>query len=99
MNYFNDDDISERQYSYYYDLAIEQFNEGGKDQLLKQLYKATIEYLQTSDTDLDEDEFGDAMSRLFADEIETGNWDEFLRELWTASVNADSPTDDNFILI
>jgi len=98
MNYFNDDEIYERQHSYYYDLAIEKFDEGGKDELLKQLYKATIEYLQTSDTDLDEDEFGDAMSRLFADEIETGNWDEFLRELWTASVNADSPTDDNFYI-
>lgn len=98
MNYFDEDDISERQYRYYYDLAIEQFDKGGKDQLLKQLYKATIEYLQTSDTDLDEDEFGDAMSRLFADEIETGNWDEFLRQLWGAGVNADSPTDDNFYI-
>ena len=98
MNYFNDDDISDRQHSYYYDLAIEKFDEGGKDELLKQLYKATIGYLDANDTDLDEDEFGDAMSRLFADEIEMGNWDEFLRELWTASVNADSPTDDNFYI-
>ena len=98
MNYFNDDDISERQYSYYYDLAIEKFDEGGKDELLKQLYKATIKYLDANDTDLDEDEFGDAMSRLFADEIEMGNWDEFLRQLWGACVNADSPTDDNFYI-
>jgi len=94
----NDDDISERQYSYYYDLAIEKFDEGGKDELLKQLYKATIKYLDANDTDLDEDEFGDAMSRLFADEIEMGNWDEFLRQLWGACVNADSPTDDNFYI-
>lgn len=96
MNYFNDDDISDRKYSYYYNLAIEKFEEGGKDIIIKQLYNATIEYLQVLDTDLDEDEFSDIMSKLFADEIEMGNWDEFLREIWNASVSENAPDGDDF---
>ena len=96
MNYFNDDDISDRKYSYYYNLAIEKFEEGGKDIIIKQLYNATIEYLQVLDTDLDEDEFSVIMSKLFADEIQDGNWDEFLREIWNASVSENAPDGDDF---
>ena len=50
MNYFNDDDPHERQSNYNYELAHNKFQEDGKDLILKQLYNATVEYLD-ADTD------------------------------------------------
>ena len=95
MNYFNDDDPHERQSNYNYELAHNKFQEDGKDLILKQLYNATVEYLD-ADTDLDEDEFGEVMSKLFADEIQDGNWDEFLSELWSACITSQGVDDDDF---
>lgn len=95
MNYFNDDDPSERQSNYNYDLAHNKFQEDGKDIILQQLYNATVEYLD-ADTDLDEDEFGAVMSKQFADEIQDGNWNEFLSELWSACITSQGVDDDDF---
>ena len=95
MNYFNDDDPHERQSNYNYDLAHNKFQEDGKDLILKQLYNATVEYLD-AETDLDEDEFGEVMSKQFADEIQDGNWDEFLSELWSACITNQGVDDDDF---
>lgn len=95
MNYFNDDDPSERQSNYNYDLAHNKFAEDGKDLILQQLYNATVEYLD-ADTDLDEDEFGEVMSKQFADEIQDGNWNEFLSELWSACITSQGVDDDDF---
>ena len=95
MNYFNDDDPHERQSNYNYELAHNKFQEEGKDLILKQLYNATVEYLD-ADTDLDEDEFGEVMSKQFADEIQDGNWDEFLSELWSACITSQGVDDDDF---
>ena len=95
MNYFNDDDPHERQSNYNYELAHNKFQEDGKDLILKQLYNATVEYLD-AETDLDEDEFGDVMSKQFADEIQDGNWDEFLSELWSACITSQGVDDDDF---
>jgi hypothetical protein len=95
MNYFNDDDPHERQSNYNYDLAHNKFQEDGKDLILQQLYNATVEYLD-ADTDLDEDEFGEVMSKQFADEIQDGNWDEFLSELWSACITSQGVDDDDF---
>ena len=95
MNYFNDDDPHERQSNYNYELAHNKFQEDGKDLILKQLYNATVEYLD-AETDLDEDEFGNVMSKQFADEIQDGNWDEFLSELWSACITSQGVDDDDF---
>ena len=95
MNYFNDDDPSERQSNYNYELAQNKFQEDGKDLILQQLYNATVEYLD-AETDLDEDEFGNVMSKQFADEIQDGNWDEFLSELWSACITSQGVDDDDF---
>ena len=95
MNYFNDDNPPERQQDYYYQLASDRFAEDGKDIILQQLYNATVEYLD-ADTDLDEDEFGDVMSRQFADEIQDGNWNDFLSELWSACITSQGVDDDDF---
>lgn len=95
MNYFNDDDPHERQSNYNYELAHNKFQEDGKDLILQQLYNATVEYLD-AETDLDEDEFGDVMSKQFADEIQDGNWDEFLSELWSACITSQGVDDDDF---
>ncbi len=95
MNYFNDDEIYERQNDHYYELARERYDNGGKEELLKSLFNTTVEYLD-ADTDLDEDEFGDVMSRQFADEIQDGNWDEFLSELWGACITYQGVEDDSF---
>ena len=95
MNYFNDDDPSERQSNYNYELAHNKFQEDGKDIILQQLYNATVEYLD-AETDLDEDEFGAVMSKQFADEIQDGNWDEFLSELWSACITSQGVDDDDF---
>ena len=95
MNYFNDDNPPERQHDYYYQLASDRFSEDGKDIILQQLYNATVEYLD-ADTDLDEDEFGDVMSRQFADEIQDGNWNDFLSELWSACISNQGVDDDDF---
>ena len=95
MNYFNDDDPHERQSNYNYELAHNKFQEDGKDLILKQLYNATVEYLD-AETDLDEDEFGEVMSKQFADEIQDGNWDEFLSELWSACITSQGVDDDDF---
>ena len=95
MNYFNDDDPHERQSNYNYELAHNKFQEDGKDLILQQLYNATVEYLD-ADTDLDEDEFGEVMSKQFADEIQDGNWDEFLSELWSACITSQGVDDDDF---
>ncbi len=95
MNYFNDDEIYERQNDHYYELARERYDNGGKEELLKSLFNTTVEYLD-ADTDLDEDEFGDVMSRQFADEIQDGNWDEFLSELWGACITNQGVEDDSF---
>ena len=95
MTYFNDDDPSERQSNYNYELAHNKFQEDGKDLILQQLYNATVEYLD-AETDLDEDEFGDVMSKQFADEIQDGNWDEFLSELWSACITSQGVDDDDF---
>ena len=95
MNYFNDDDPHERQSNYNYELAHNKFQEDGKDLILQQLYNATVEYLD-ADTDLDEDEFGNVMSKQFADEIQDGNWDEFLSELWSACITSQGVDDDDF---
>ena len=95
MNYFNDDDPHERQSNYNYELAHNKFQEDGKDLILQQLYNATVEYLD-AETDLDEDEFGEVMSKQFADEIQDGNWDEFLSELWSACITSQGVDDDDF---
>ena len=95
MNYFNDDDPHERQSNYNYELAHNKFQEDGKDLILQQLYNATVEYLD-AETDLDEDEFGNVMSKQFADEIQDGNWDEFLSELWSACITSQGVDDDDF---
>ena len=95
MNYFNDDDPHERQSNYNYELAHNKFQEDGKDLILQQLYNATVEYLD-AETDLDEDEFGEVMSKQFADEIQDGNWDEFLSELWSACITNQGVDDDDF---
>ena len=95
MTYFNDDDPSERQSNYNYELARNKFQEDGKDLILQQLYNATVEYLD-AETDLDEDEFGNVMSKQFADEIQDGNWDEFLSELWSACITSQGVDDDDF---
>lgn len=95
MNYFNDDDPHERQSNYNYELAHNKFQEDGKDLILQQLYNATVEYLD-ADTDLDEDEFSEVMSKQFADEIQDGNWDEFLSELWSACITSQGVDDDDF---
>ena len=95
MNYFNDDDPHERQSNYNYELAHNKFQDDGKDLILQQLYNATVEYLD-AETDLDEDEFGNVMSKQFADEIQDGNWDEFLSELWSACITNQGVDDDDF---
>ena len=95
MNYFNDDDPHERQSNYNYELAHNKFQEDGKDLILQELYNATVEYLD-AETDLDEDEFGEVMSKQFADEIQDGNWDEFLSELWSACITSQGVDDDDF---
>jgi hypothetical protein len=95
MNYFNDDEIYERQNDHYYELARERYDNGGKEELLKSLFNTTVAYFD-ADTDLDEDAFGDLMSRQFADEIQDGNWDEFLSELWGACMTYQGVEDDSF---
>ena len=95
MNYFNDDDVYERQHNHYYELARERYDEGGKEELLKSLFDTTVAYFD-ADTDLDAGSFGDFMSRQFADEIQDGNWDEFLSELWGACITYQGVEDDSF---
>ena len=95
MNYFNDDEIYERQNDHYYELARERYDNGGKEELLKSLFNTTVAYFD-ADVDFHADDFGDLMSRQFADEIQDGNWDEFLSELWGACITDQGVEDDSF---
>jgi hypothetical protein len=95
MNYFNDDEIYERQNDHYYELARERYDNGGKEELLKSLFNTTVAYFD-ADVDFYADDFGDFMSRQFADEIQDGNWDEFLSELWGACMTYQGVEDDSF---
>jgi len=95
MNYFNDDDVYERQSNHYYELARERYDEGGKEELLKSLFDTTVAYFD-ADVDFHADDFSDLMSRQFADEIQDGNWDEFLRQLWGACMTYQGVDDDHF---
>ena len=95
MNYFNDDEIYERQNNHYYELANERFEDGGKEELLKSLFNVTVGYFDV-DVDFYAEDFGDLMSRQFAEEIEGGNWDEFLKQLWNACINYQGVDDDHF---
>ena len=95
MNYFNDDDVYERQSNHYYELARERYDNGGKEELLKSLFDTTVAYFN-ADVDFHAEDFGDFMSRQFADEIQDGNWDEFLSELWGACITYQGAEDDHF---
>jgi len=95
MNYFNDDEIYERQNDHYYELARERYDNGGKEELLKSLFDTTVAYFN-ADVDFHAEDFGDLMSRQFADEIQNGNWDEFLSELWGACITYQGVEDDHF---
>lgn len=97
-NYFEDDDITDRQYSRYSEMAYEKFTEGnGRDLLLRELFDATVAYLDASDTtEIDRDEFDDIMAQMFKNEIENGDWDEFLAQLWSACISNQGVYDDDF---
>jgi hypothetical protein len=95
MNYFNDDDVYERQNNHYYELANERFDDGGKEELLKSLFNVTVGYFD-ADVDFHPEDFSDLMTRQFADEFQDGNWDEFLRQLWNACINYQGVDDDHF---
>lgn len=95
INYMNDDDIYERQHERYYNMAYERFQDDGRDIILKQLFDSTLEYLNIN-TDIDRDEFDEMMTKQFSDEIEMGNWNEFLRQLWNACISSQGVDDDSF---
>lgn len=98
-DYFERDEVASRQYERYYQLAYEKFDKGrGRGLLLRELYESTASVLSISETDdtPDKDEFDTAMSLMFRSEIEDGNWDEFLRQLWTACMNNQGVDDDDF---
>jgi hypothetical protein len=97
-NHFEDDDITDRQYSRYSEMAYEKFAEGnGRDLLLKELFDATVAYIDAPDSpDIDRDEFDVIMAQMFKDEIENGDWDEFLAQLWSACISNQGVYDDDF---
>lgn len=95
INYMNDDDIYERQHERYYNLAYERFQDDGRDLLLKELFDATVDYLNV-DTDIDRDEFDEIMGKQFADEVQDGDWNQFLSQLWSACISHQGVDDDSF---
>lgn len=95
INYMNDDDIYERQHERYYNLAYERFQDDGRDLLLKELFDATVDYLNV-DTDIDRDEFDEIMGKQFADEVQDGDWNQFLSQLWSACISNQGVDDDSF---
>lgn len=95
INYMNDDDIYERQHERYYNLAYERFQDDGRDLLLKELFDATVDYLNV-DTDIYGDEFDEMMTKQFADEVQDGDWNQFLSQLWSACISHQGVDDDNF---
>lgn len=95
INYMNDDDIYERQHERYYNLAYERFQDDGRDLLLKELFDATVDYLNV-DTDIYGDEFDEMMTKQFADEVQDGDWNQFLSQLWSACISHQGVDDDSF---
>jgi len=95
--YLEDDDINERKYEHLYNLAHEKFNEGGREILVKQLYK-TFEDILTStieiDSDVDEDVYDKVMNSMFTQE--EWNWNEFLSQLWAACISEQGVDDEDF---
>lgn len=76
------DNVSEREYEKHIKDAEERFDDGGKEELVSDLFKGSIDFLNVEGRDIDEDYFYSEMQRKFKEEIDDGNFDEFLREIW-----------------
>lgn len=99
LDYFEGDDIAERKYGYFHDLAVKKFDADGEQLLLEKLYRLCKDLSKGKviiDDDVGEEEFNTAMTSLFSQEIENGNWHEFLRELWMECILEQSIDDDDF---
>ena len=95
INYFDDDDINERRMNWYYELAQERYDEGGKEELIKELLYKT-ENILDNDADLDSDDFYHRMSIEFKEQLQDGNFDEFLQQLWNSCIDYQGVEDDSF---
>lgn len=95
LDYIEDDDVTERQYELWTKNAEEKFNTGnGLRELLQELFDATERTVEIESKNLDYDEFYQKMHVKF--EEEGSNFDEFLRELWSACMYEQGVESDEF---
>ena len=95
INYFDGDDINERRMNWYYELAQQRYEEGGKEELIKELLYKT-ENILDNDADLDSDDFYHRMSIEFKEQLQDGDFDEFLQQLWNSCIDYQGVEDDSF---
>lgn len=95
-SYFESDDVSNRQSERAYELAQEHYNNGGKEDLISDIYTTVIEQiLETEEPDdFDSDDYYVAMNDLYKNEIDNGSFDELLQQVYNNSMVDDSPTID-----
>lgn len=96
ISYFDTDDVYERQNERNYRIAMERFDDDGRDILLDQLFDATVKYLDMDNSDTDVSDFDLTMKVQFKNQIEDGDWEEFLRQLWSACISSEGVDDDDF---
>jgi len=98
INYFEDDDVNERQYERYYELASKKFTDGnGRDILVKELFyifTTIVSKTMEIDDEVDADDYDKIMRSLF--EKEEWNWDDFLSQLWHGCISEQGVDDDDF---
>ena len=95
LDYFSDDDVSEREYELWIKNAEEKFTNGdGLKELMQELFDATERITKLSSSDIDYDEFYDEMHKKFEDE--GLNFDDFLKELWNSCISEQGVESDEF---
>ena len=96
MDYFEDDDVSERRFQRLYDLAHERFQDDGKDILVEELFDVMQKMIKDTnfDYDVEAEDYGEIMAILFDEE--DWDWNEFLSELWSACISEQGVDDENW---
>ena len=96
MDYFEDDDVSERRFQRLYDLAHERFQDDGKDILVKELFDVMQKMIKDIhfDYDVEAEDYDKTMDMLFDEE--DWDWNEFLSELWSACISEQGVEDEDW---
>lgn len=96
LNYFEGDNVTERQYELWMKNADEKFTNGdGLRELMSELFDATEKVTRLTSTDIDQDEFYDKMNEKFNQQLDS-DFDDFLSELWNACISEQGVDSDEF---